>query len=222
MFRILVAEDDDSIRKLIAKYLEQNGFEIIQANDGQKALELFDSMHVDMVITDLMMPYIDGFELAKKIRTINLDIPILMLTALEAFHDKEKGFLSGTDDYLVKPFEMKELLLRVKALLRRYRIASENKIEHKSLLLDYNAFSAQINKELIELTKKEFLLLYKLVSSPNIIFTRNQLMDEIWGFDNESFDRTVDTHITRIRKKIICDDLDIITVRGLGYKVVLK
>ena len=222
MFRILVAEDDDPIRKLIAKYLEQNGFEIIQATDGQKALELFDSMHIDMVITDLMMPYVDGFELTKKIRTMNLDIPILMLTALEAFHDKEKGFLSGTDDYLVKPFEMKELLLRVKALFRRYRIASENKIEYKSLLLDFNSFSAQINKEFIELTKKEFLLLYKLVASPNIIFTRNQLMDEIWGFDNESFDRTVDTHITRIRKKIICDDLDIVTVRGLGYKVVLK
>jgi DNA-binding response OmpR family regulator len=145
-----------------------------------------------------------------------------MLTALDTFNDKEKGFTSGADDYLVKPVDMNELVLRVKALLRRYKIVSENKYEYKSIKIDYQKQMLEIDNEIIELTTKEFQLLYKLISSPNRIFTREQLMNEIWGFDSESYERTVDTHIKRLREKLITNDFEIITVRGLGYKVVLK
>ncbi|MBU1145361.1 MAG: response regulator transcription factor [Firmicutes bacterium] len=222
MIKILIAEDDDSIRKLISKYLSSENFEVVESENGKKALTFFETQHFDIVITDVLMPLLDGNELTTSIRKINIEIPILMLTALESFSDKEKGFLSGTDDYLVKPIEMKELLLRIKALLRRSKIASENKIEYKNILLDLKSNVALIGNERVELTKKEFLLLYKLISYPNIIFTRNQLMDEIWGYDSESYDRTIDTHIKRIREKIKSEDLEIITVRGLGYKVILK
>jgi DNA-binding response OmpR family regulator len=222
MFKVLIVEDDDYIRKLMSKYLTNSGFDVIQAINGEEALSFFEEQHIDIVITDVMMPVMDGNILVKSIRNQSKDVPILMLTALESFFDKEKGFESGTDDYLVKPIDMKELLLHVKALLRRYKIVSENKIEYKSISLDYHTFQVCIDKEPTELTKKEFLLLYKLVANPNIIYTRNQLMDEIWGYDSDSFDRTVDTHIKRIREKIKTDDIEIMTVRGLGYKVVLK
>ncbi|MDD3123657.1 MAG: response regulator transcription factor [Candidatus Izemoplasmatales bacterium] len=222
MFKVLVVEDDDYIRKLMTKYLINSGFDVIQALNGQDALSFFEEQHIDIVITDIMMPVMDGNRLVKSIRNRNKDIPILMLTALESFFDKEKGFESGTDDYLVKPIDMKELLLHVKALLRRYKIVSENKIEYKSISLDYHTFQVCVSGESVELTKKEFLLLYKLFANPNIIYTRNQLMDEIWGYDSDSFDRTVDTHIKRIREKIKSEDIEVITVRGLGYKVVIK
>ncbi len=221
MFKILVVEDDKNIRSLVSKYLENEGFEVSQATDGQEALEIYEEQHFDILITDVMMPIKDGNELAKSIRRHNKDIPILMLTALESIEDKEKGFISGSDDYMVKPVDMKELVLRVKALLRRYKIATENKLDYKSLHMDFKSHVVTVKGKNIELTNKEFSLLYKLISNPNTIFTRNQLINEIWGYENESFDRTVDTHIKRIREKVICKDIQLITVRGLGYKVVL-
>lgn len=222
MLKILAVEDDEFIRKLIIKYLSTYGFQMLEAKNGKEALEICENEFIDLVITDVMMPQIDGIELTKILRKNHPDMPILMLTALETIFDKEKGFSSGTDDYLVKPIDMKELLLRVKALLRRYKIVSENKIEYKSIFLNFMTSTAMIDGKSVELTQKEFLLLYKLIASPNIIFTRNQLMNEIWGYDSESFDRTVDTHIKRIREKMKTDDFELITVRGLGYKAVLK
>ncbi len=222
MFNVLIAEDDANIRKLIAIHLTQNGFSVTACNDGESAWRHFESQHVDVLITDVMMPRMSGNELARRIREQNKDLPIMMLTALEAFEDKEKGFESGTDDYMVKPVDMKELVLRVKALLRRYKITSENRIDHKTLSLQYSGNVVIVADRPVELTKKEFMLLFKLVSNPGIIFTRNQLLDEIWGFDSESLDRTVDTHVKRIREKLKCEDLELVTVRGLGYKAVLK
>ncbi|MFH0993860.1 MAG: response regulator transcription factor [bacterium] len=222
MFNVLIAEDDANIRRLIAIHLMQSGFSVTACEDGESALRHYENQHVDLLITDIMMPRMSGNELAHLLREQNKDLPILMLTALEAFEDKEKGFHSGADDYVVKPVDMKELVLRVKALLRRYKITSENRIDYKSLSLQYAGNVALVAGQSIELTKKEFMLLYKLVSHPDIIFTRNQLIDEIWGFDSESLDRTVDTHMKRIREKLKCEDLELITVRGLGYKAVLK
>lgn len=222
MFKILVAEDEYYIRDLICKNLTHNGYSTICAKDGVEAFEIIESEHIDLVVTDIMMPHLNGNILTKKIRQINEDIPIIMLTALDTFSDKEKGFNSGADDYLVKPVDMQELILRVKALLRRYKAVSENKFEHKSVKLDYLTQSCFIKDKQIELTTKEFQLIYKMVTSPNRIFTREQLMNEIWGYDSESYERTVDTHIKRLREKLASKDFEIITVRGLGYKVVLR
>ena len=222
MLKIMVVEDDPSIRKLIIHYLLRQGYQIVEAENGNKAYEIFQNEHLDLVITDVMMPIMDGFTLSSKIRSVNVDIPILMLTALETYSDKEKGFMSGADDYIVKPFDMNEMMLRIKSLLRRYKIASENKIVMPHITLDYKSSTCVMNQESIELTRKEFLLLFKLLSSPNQIFTREQLMNEIWGFDSESYDRTVDTHIKRLREQINCEDYTIVTVRGLGYKAVVK
>jgi len=221
MFKVLVAEDEFYIRELISKNLEKNGFETLTAKDGQEAFDIFTNTHIDIVVTDIMMPQMNGVSLSRMIRQLNQDIPIIMLTALDTYSDKERGFNSGIDDYIVKPVDMNELVLRVKALLRRYKIISENKFTHKSIELDYNTQSLYVNQKLIDLTTKEFQLLYKLISSPNRIFTREQLMNEIWGFDSESYERTVDTHIKKLRNKIITKDFEIVTVRGLGYKVVL-
>lgn len=168
-----------------------------------------------------MMPLMDGNKLTAEIRKISEDIPVLMLTALETIEEKEKGFNVGADDYLVKPFALKELVLRVKALLRRYSAVSENKIQLPHTELNYSTNTVLINGQGVELTKKEFLLLFKLLSNPNIIFSRDQLINEIWGFDSESNDRTVDTHIKCIRSKTENEDFKIVTVRGLGYKAVL-
>jgi len=222
MLKVLVAEDEFYIRDLICKNLLNNGYSTICTVDGKEAMSAFENNHVDLVITDVMMPHIDGITLAKKIRQINKDIPIIILTALDSYSDKEKGFTSGADDYMVKPVEMQEMLLRVKALLRRYKVISNNKLTHKSLLLDSQTKECILKGKQIELTVKEFQLIYKLLSTPGRIFTREQLMNEIWGFDSDSYERTVDTHIKRLREKLISKDFEIITVRGLGYKAVLK
>ncbi len=222
MLKILVAEDNNHIRKLICKNLELNGYQTIPAENGDVAYNIFISEHIDLIVTDIMMPKTDGITLAKEIRDINSEIPIIMLTALDSFVDKEKGFSSGADDYIVKPVDMKELVLRIKAHLRRYKIVSENFFKHKDVYLDFNDLKCLIDNKAVELTTKEFLLLYKLCASNGRIFTREQLMNELWGFDSESYERTVDTHIKKLRIKIKTNDLEIVTVRGLGYKVVLK
>ena len=222
MLKILVAEDEFYIRDLICKHLDKNGYSPVCAKDGLEAMKVFENNHIDLVITDVMMPHMDGITLSRKIRQSNKDIPIIILTALDTFSDKEKGFVNGADDYMVKPVDMLEMILRVKALLRRYQIISENILNHKSLILNFQTKSCAIKDKTIDLTIKEFDLIYKLLSTPNRIFTREQLMNEIWGFDSESYERTVDTHIKRLREKLVTNDFEIITVRGLGYKVVLK
>ena len=222
MIKILIIEDEYNIRKLFSKYLSNQGYETIEAEDGQKAVQIFEKEHIDLIITDVMMPIMDGITLTNKIRISHPELPILMLTALDSFEDKEKGFISGADDYMVKPIDLNEMLLRIKALLRRYQIVSSNKIELKNLTLDYQSGECILNGHFIELTRKEFLLIFKLLSSPNKIYTREQLMNEIWGFDSESYDRTIDTHIKRLREHIPSDDFEIVTVRGLGYKAVVK
>ena len=222
MLQILVVEDEFYIRDLICKNLENAGYKTISAENGEKAFDIFTNQHIDLIISDIMMPKVDGITFVKRVRDIKTDIPVIMLTALDTYSDKEKGFSSGADDYIVKPVDMKELLLRVKAHLRRYKIVSENQFTHKGLTLDFNEQSCIVDDQNIELKNKEFQLLYKLVSSSGRIFTREQLMNEIWGYDSESYERTVDTHIKRLREKVKTNDLELITVRGLGYKAVLK
>ncbi|MBU1093737.1 MAG: response regulator transcription factor [Firmicutes bacterium] len=222
MIKILIIEDEYNIRKLFSKYLSNQGYETIEAEDGQKAIQIFEKEHIDLIITDVMMPVMDGITLVNKIRITHPELPILMLTALDSFEDKEKGFISGADDYMVKPIDLNEMLLRIKALLRRYQIASSNKIELKDFSLDYQSGECIQNGNLLELSRKEFQLIFKLLASPNKIFTREQLMNEIWGFDSESYDRTVDTHIKKIREHVTSEAFEIITVRGLGYKAVIK
>ncbi len=216
--KILIVEDDQHITEILSKNLMKSGYEIISAENGRVGFSLFEQNHFDLVISDIMMPYVSGISLVKQIRQLNKDIPIIILTALDSYSDKEMGFQSGTDDYMVKPVNLQELNLRIKALLRRYKIMSENVLEYKCIFLNYQEKSVKLDGQLIPLTVKEFELLFKLLSTPNRIFTREQLMNEIWGYDNESYDRTIDTHIKRIREKIKTDCFEIITVRGLGYK----
>ena len=222
MLKILVAEDENNLREAIVASLIDEGYKVTGCFDGKEAYRVFNERHFDLVITDIMMPRMDGNRLAAQIRAINKDIPILMLTALETIDDKEKGFKSGTDDYLVKPILMRELSLRVKALLRRYKINSENKIELPNMVLDFNNQTLKIKGRPIELTKKEFQLLFKLLSHPDTAFSREQLLNEIWGYDSESNDRTVDQHINVLRTKAASKDYEIKTVWGLGYKAVLR
>lgn len=222
MFKVLLAEDETNLRAAIAKSLRGEGYTVVECADGKKALETFYNEHIDIVITDIMMPNIDGNQLTAKIRKENKNIPILMLTALEAIDDKEKGFNSGTDDYLVKPILMKELALRIKALLRRYKINNENKIELPNSVLDFTRQEFKIKGKTVNLTKKEFQLLFKLLANPDTIFSREQLLNEIWGYESDTTDRTVDTHISWLREKAVCVDFEITTAWGLGYKAVLK
>jgi len=222
MLRILVAEDEPNLRAMIAKSLAKEGYSVVDCYDGKNALDMFYSQHFDCIVTDIMMPRLDGNSFIASVRKHNKDIPILMLTALESIDDKEKGFNNGTDDYLVKPILMKELVMRVKALLRRYKINSEQKIILPNSALDFNKQELVVNGKQIVLSKKEFQILFKLLSSPNTIFSREQLLTEFWGFDSESSDRTVDVHISTLKKKAISDDFEVATAWGLGYKAVLK
>jgi len=222
MFKILVVEDDRHIRNIIERRLEKAGYQPLSAINGREGIALFESEKVDLIITDIMMPHVNGISLVKEVRSSNPNIPIIMLTALDNIKDKEKSFISGADDYVVKPVDMKELILRVQSLLRRYKIINKQLFEHQSTVLDYKTFKCTINQQDINLTKKEFMLLFKLLSSSGQIFTREQLMNDIWGYDSYSYERTVDTHIKRLREKTHTDDFKLITVRGLGYKAVLS
>lgn len=222
MFKILVAEDDKNLRNILVATLSKENYTVLAAENGKTAFSLFCSEKVDLVVTDVMMPVMDGNELCAAVRKLMPEVPVLMLTALETIDDKERGFNSGADDYLTKPFALKELLLRIRALLRRYGEVHENMIVLPHTQLDYSSNTAIINGKQISLTKKEFLLLFKLLSNPNVIFSREQLMDDIWGYNSESADRTVDTHIKWLRDKAESEDFKIITVRGLGYKAELQ
>ena len=221
MFNVLVVEDDPKITNLYQTILKINKYNPFTANNGQTALDILDKEYIDLIITDIMMPKMDGFELTKTLRENGYNMPILIITAREGFEDKEKGFLLGTDDYMTKPINWDEMLLRIGALLRRANMINERKITCGATIIDLDSRIINYKKEAITLPLKEFNLLYKLISYPNKIFTRQQLMDEIWGMDSESDERTVDVHINRLRERFKnCDDFEIVTVRGLGYKVV--
>ncbi|HBW38695.1 response regulator transcription factor [Desulfosporosinus sp. BICA1-9] len=219
MFQILVVEDNKSLLMLMKTRLQQAGYNVLQAQNGQEALEILEDQQVDLMISDIMMPLMDGFELIESLREANFNLPILMVTAKEGFEDKEKGFRLGTDDYMVKPIDMNEMILRVAALLRRAKITNEHKLVIGEIVLDYDNLSINGLDIQIELPKKEFLLLFKLLSYPKRIFTRQQLMSEIWGLDTDIDERTVDSHIKKLRKKFEDrPEFKIITIRGLGYK----
>lgn len=223
MFNILVVEDNSDMRELFCTVLSDSGYQCIPAADGLEALEIMAQEYIDLIVADIMMPGMDGYELTKSIRESKLDLPILMVTAKDQFDDMQKAFHSGTDDYMIKPINVKELVLRVEALLRRAKIQSEKRIVVGNTVLDYDALTVTIHGQETILPQKEFYLLYKLLSYPNKIFTRPQLMDEIWGMFSETDERTVNTHINRLRDRFAdCTDFEIVTVRGLGYKAVKK
>lgn len=223
MFTILIVDDEVHTRLLMEKILQREGFHTISAANGKIALDLFEKNHVDLMIVDVMMPVMDGYELSLCIREENANIPILMITAREAFEDKRKGFESGIDDYMIKPVDYEEMILRVYALLRRSKISTEKRIQIKNTILDYEKLTVTTNGKEIELPKKEFLLLFHLISYKNKIFSRQQLMQNIWNFDTESDEHTIDVHINRIRNRFKDNpDFEIVTIRGLGYKVVEK
>ncbi|MBZ9607392.1 response regulator transcription factor [Clostridium estertheticum] len=223
MVRILVVEDDTNTRKLMCAVLKQNGFETLQANDGVAALEIMDKQHVDLVILDLMMPNMGGYELTRQLRLSWKNLPILMVTARQAPKDKRQGFIAGTDDYMIKPVDELEMVLRIKALLRRSQISSDHKLTIGEAVLDYDTLTVSREHEVFTLPQKEFYLLFKLLSYPNMIFTRLQLMDEIWGMESETDDHTLNVHINRLRDRFRdWTEFEIITVRGIGYKAVKK
>lgn len=223
MFKVLVVEDNKNFRKLLITYLKKNNYEALEAKDGMEALDIIDKTHVDLIISDVMMPNMDGYTLSKELRNANYTLPILIITAKETIEDKKEGFLSGVDDYMVKPIDMDEMILRVGVLLRRANIVNQKKLKIGNVLLSYDEYTLSNGEESFQVPQKEFLLLYKLLSFPNKIFTRQELMDEIWGFDSESDIRTVDVHVKRLREKFDkFKEFDIITIRGVGYKGVIK
>lgn len=223
MFKILVVEDDKELNQTVCMYLKQNGFDakgVLNANDAYD--EMYENTF-DMIISDIMMPGINGYEFAEDVRGMDKEIPILFMTARDDFESKRKGFRAGIDDYMVKPIDLEELLLRIEALLRRAKIATNKKIEIGSLKLDAEEHNAYLHDEEINLTVREFNLLYKLLSYPKKTFTRSQLMDEFWDADSGSGSRVVDVYMTKLRDKFSqCKDFEIVTVHGLGYKAVLK
>lgn len=223
MFKVLVVEDDKNLRKLMTTYLKRNGYETYEATTGVEALEIMDVNYVDLIISDIMMKEMDGYELTKSLRDANYTIPILLVTAKSTIADKKEGFLLGADDYMVKPINMEELLLRVKVLLKRANAANEKKLIIGNLILDYNQMSVICKGKNYRLAQKEFQLLYKLLSTPDTIFTRQELIEEIWGLESESDFRTVDVHIKRIREKLEdVKEFEIITIRGIGYKSIIN
>ena len=223
MVRILVVEDDQRLNRIVCTYLNDNGFD---AKGCTGASEAYDEMYIhlyDCIVSDIMMPGIDGFEFAKTVRDLNRDIPILFMSARDDLPSKRKGFQIGIDDYLVKPFELDELLLRIQALLRRARIEQSHRLETGNLVLDADGLTATVDGREVALTTREFNILYKLLSYPNKTFSRAQLLDEFWGVDTETSLRAVDVYVTKLRDKLSgCNGFKIATVRGLGYKAVTK
>lgn len=223
MVKILVIDDDKNIRKLLSVVLQNEGFVVFSASDGQQALDIMDKEIIDLVIVDIMMPQIDGYEFTKSVRAVNEKLPIIMVSAKQLAEDRKKGFLAGIDDYIVKPLDTEELVLRVRALLRRAKINSDGKIVIGQVVVDSESLTVTRGKETQILPQKEFLLLFKLLSYPDKIFTRIQLMDEIWGMDSDTGWETVTVHVARLRKRFEkFEEFEIISVRGLGYKAVKK
>ncbi|WP_434751284.1 response regulator transcription factor [Paenibacillus amylolyticus] len=223
MATILVADDDANIRELVCLFLRNDGFETVEAVDGHQALTLYKERSIDLVVLDIMMPIMDGWTLCRELRQMNADLPLLMLTARGETWEKVKGFELGTDDYLTKPFDPLELTVRVKALLKRYKIGSTHMIQFGDVTLDRQSYKVILGTESLTLPLKEFELLYKLAGTPGQVYTREQLIDQIWGLDYTGDDRTVDVHIKRLRERFATtSDFQIETVRGLGYRLEVK
>lgn len=222
MVYILIVEDDVNFNNVVCSYLNNNGYTAVGCHSAAQALDQMEKMSFDMIISDIMMKNMDGFEFAEQVRLINKDIPILFLTAREDLQSKEKGYKLSIDDYIVKPVEMKEMLFRIEAILRRANIANKKKIVVGNLVLDSAETAAYVNGENIGLSVKEFNILFKLLSYPKRTFTRTQLMNDFWGYETESAPRTVDVCITKLRSKLsVSHDVEIVTVHGLGYKAVM-
>ncbi len=223
MFKILVTDDDKNTRLLYKAILKSEQYDVYTASDGIEAMHVLDKNHVDLVIVDVMMPNMDGYEFTEKLREFNSDLPVLMVSAKQLPKDRKIGFLKGIDDFMVKPVDAEELVLRVKALLRRAKIVSERKLTLGAVTLDYDNLTVTRNGRSVQLPQKEFMLLYKLLSFPDRTFTRIQLMDEIWGMECDTGWETLTVHINRLRKRFESyPEFEIVAVRGLGYKAVKK
>ena len=223
MFKILIAEDDRELRQLFAHVLTKNGYTVLGVSNGEEALAALEQSYYDLIISDIMMPKMDGYAFTEQLRDCGDNTPILMITAKQLPEEKCRGFLVGTDDYMVKPVNEEEMLLRIKALLRRAQIASERKLHIGKVTLDYDALTVTRDGCAQTLPKKEFYLLFKLLSYPDKIFTRLQLMDEIWGMESTTVDTTVNTHINRLRNKFgDWPEFEIVAIRGIGYKAVIR
>lgn len=223
MTHILVVEDDREICQLYSRVLTKSGYQVTGVSNGQEALDAMEKAYFDLILSDIMMPVMNGYELVQALRDSGCTTPVMMITAKDAFDDKRQGFLSGTDDYMVKPVDVNEMVLRVGALLRRSRIISDRRLTIGNTTMEMDAFCVTTGTEQQTLPQKEFMLLYKLASYPGKIFTRNQLMDEIWGYDSPSDTHTVDVHIGRLRDRFRDNgDFKIVTIRGVGFKVVRK
>ena len=221
MLKILIAEDDRELRRLFAHVLIKNGYTVKEVGNGKEALDAIDAEYYDLIISDIMMPVMDGYEFVRLLREAGNTTPVLMITARDAFDDMRKGFISGTDDYMVKPINVNEMVLRVGALLRRAQMINERKQTIGGTVLECDMFTVSCDGESMILPQKEFMLLYKMASFPGRIFTRQQLMDDVWGYDTESDTHTVDVHIGRLRERFKNNkDFKIVTMRGVGYKVV--
>ena len=221
MFKILIAEDDCELRQLFQHVLTKNGYAAVGVSNGKEALAAMDTSYYDLIISDIMMPKLDGYELVRSLREAGNSIPVLMITAKDAFDDMRLGFVSGSDDYMVKPVNVNEMVLRVSALLRRAQMANERRQVIGGTVLECDSLSVHTGGENMVLPQKEFMLLYKMVSFPGRIFTRQQLMDDIWGYETETDTHTVDVHIGRLRERFRDNpDFKIVTMRGVGYKVV--
>lgn len=220
MFKVLIAEDDRDLRQLFGHVLIQKGYFVKGVSNGQEALDELEKDNFDVIISDIMMPVMDGYTLVRQLRDAGNNIPVLMITAKDAFNDMYMGFHSGTDDYMVKPVNINEMVLRIGALLRRAKMISERKQVIGSTIMEYDSFTVVSDGESIVLPQKEFALLYKMASYPSRIFTRQQLMDDIWGYDSESDTHTVEVHIGKLRERFRDNkDFKIVTIRGVGYKV---
>ena len=223
MFHILVAEDDRALRELFCTVLSKNGFVYHEARDGVEAWDVLEKQYIDLIVTDIMMPNMNGLEFIKSLRQNGLNLPVLVITAKDAFEDMQSGFLAGTDDYMVKPVNVNEMILRINALLKRAQIVNEKKIRFENAELRYDDLTVCIAGDCSVLPQKEFYILYKLLSNPNRVFTKQQIMDEIWGMDTESDPHTLDVHISRLRERFKDNaQFEIVTIRGLGYKAVKK
>lgn len=222
MNRILIVEDDENLSLLYQSALKNERFEVFRAMNGVDALNILDKQFIDLIISDIMMPDMDGYELAESLREAGYDLPILFITAKDSFEDKKRGFTIGVDDYMVKPIDVNEMILRVDALLRRAQIVHTKELVVGKIRLDQETYQIKTTDQTETLPQKEFLLLYKLLAYPNKIFTRQQLMDEIWGLDSDTDERTIDVHIKRLRTRLEKNsDFSIETIRGLGYKAVI-
>lgn len=223
MFKILVVEDDLSLKNLFCKTLQRNNYQTFDAECAEKALEILDNESIDLIVTDVMMPGMNGFELVRQLRDAQMELPILIITAKSDIMDKQTGFLAGADDYMVKPININELVLRVNALLRRARSVSEKKLVFGNTILEYSTWTVTDNTGVQILPQKEFQLLYKLLSYPGQIFTRQQILDDVWGINNYEDSHTLDVHISRLRDRFKKNtDFEIVTIRGLGYRAVKR